>query len=236
MISLIQFNVTKKIIGMRFSIPYPGYVREVKIIDENARNEWLKNRIDIFNNVTYPSLSVHKNIFVLLFFGSNDQWVYESLDCYNDKRFIPNFSDYSVIEDLFDKNAQKYIDHGEKVILMRMDSDDAIHENYFDGVDQEKNLNKFVIQSKGIKWNGTWGAQVEDPQNQFIAIYTDKNMSPYGFMHREVLTYPHFFLSKNKPMWLTHVHGRNIANFIPNNLELSDIDVSGFHINPLRLS
>ena len=222
--------MTHKIIGMRFSIPYSSYAKTINITDEDKRNEWLASRIVIFNSVTYPSLSVHEDILVLLFFADRDRWVYESLDCYKDSRFIPHFSDDSGIKNLFDKTSERYISGGEKVILMRMDSDDAIHENYFDGVDREKNLNRFVIQPRGIKWNGIRGVQVRDYKNQFITIYTDNNISPYGFMHNNVLTYPHCFLDKGDAMWLTYVHGRNVANVIPDNL--FDIDVSDFHIGP----
>lgn len=227
--------MTQKVIGMRFSLPEKRFETLARIQSENRRNNWLKNRIKIFNNVTFKSLEQHidDDIKVLMFMSEKDRWVYKNLFCSDINKFIPIYTDRTDINNLFIEETKKRVFPKRKIILMRMDSDDAIHKDFFKGVDERLNLNNYVIQPTGIMWNGSQGAVVRNKGNQFITIYTNKTISPFAFKHASVLQHRHVIVEKDKPMWLTYVHGRNVSNNIgPHAPSLTDIDVSEFGINP----
>lgn len=220
---------------MRFSIPFFVFEDDDGVvIDQEERNEWLKNRIDIFNSITYPSLNQHQNIQVLIFMSEGDEWACENMKSWNDKRFSHIFSNSLDIDNLFMSEVKKIVDPGEKVILMRLDSDDAIHKNFFDGVDDKKFLNKYIVQPKGIKWNGKQSVSTFNTKAQYTTVYTDTYMSPFAFQHDRVLEYPHRVLNKHSPMWLTYVHGGNVSNKFPHDAgqKYREVNLMDFGISP----
>lgn len=219
--------MTRAIIGMRFSMLIPRFQKNRGIETKEARNAWLQKRIEIFNTVTARSLQQHENIIVMLFMAEDDIWVYEQLNC--DDRYVPVYSNKNAVEQLFMSEVEKIVPRNEKIILMRMDSDDAIHKDYFAGIDDEMCLNTYVVNPVGLLWNGHQGTAVDMVAHQFTTAYTNSYMSPFRLFHTSVSKYPHTVLDKMNPMWLTYIHGDNVGNEVHiQNKTLVDTDITDF--------
>lgn len=228
--------MTRKFVGIRFSIPLPPFEKTAKITTKEKRDEWIRNRVNIFNKITYPSLSLHEDITTFIFMGGEDQWALDFMSFVGDERFVPIFSHEFNINTMFMREVDRAVYDEEKVILSRLDSDDAIHRDYFEHMDYTIFLNRYIIQPRGIMWDEKRCTQSFNKRSQFISCFTNKKMSPFAFPHNDVLNHPHRTLNKKIPMWLTYVHGGNLANMMPTNIseepgmEMYSPDLSDFGI------
>lgn len=195
----------QKIILIRFSLRIPRFQRGAKVFGESDRNVWLENRIEIFNKVSAPSLMQH-NAFVGIFMSRRDRWAYKKLDKHD--KFIPVFTNDSDIRKLSKKFLESNFEHKPTYIL-RMDSDDAIHKNFFD--DLEAPMNSYISQTWGIKWDGTQTKTLPYRNNPFITTYTNKLMTPFFGPHT-ALHKKNPIVIERDPMWLHYIHDRNVSN------------------------
>ena len=211
----------QKIILIRFSLRIDQFQSKAKIFNEDDRNTWLQKRIKLFNEVASPSLAQH-DATVGIFMARGDEWAYEQLN--KSDTFIPIFTnnmDMKVLSDKFLRDNFK----AKKSYILRLDSDDAIHKDFFD---VKAPLNSFVVQPWGIKWDGTRTSTFKYPSNPFIMSYTDTYLNPFSFQHTSIMKKsPH--IVERDPMWVMNIHGGNVSNgFNRNDIDWTQKDLSGF--------
>jgi hypothetical protein len=211
----------QKIIMIRFSLRINRFERKAKILSEDDRNEWLQKRIKMFNEITYPSISQH-DAHIGMFMANGDEWAYEQLK--KNDNFIPIFTDNIEIKMISDKFLKDRFEKKESYIL-RLDSDDAIHKDFFD-VDAP--LNSFVVQPWGIKSNGIRNSTVHYPINSFVMSYSDTLLNPFSFQHTAIMRKAPFIVERD-PMWFIGIHENNVMNgFNRNDVNWGPVDLSGF--------
>jgi hypothetical protein len=209
-----------KIILVRFSMRNSSFQKKANILDEDSRNDWLEERIEIFNTVSAPSLAQHKAK-VLLFLSRGDDWAYKKLDKHN--KTYPVYSDGD-IRVVSQKALQKLFPKKPSYIL-RMDSDDAIHKDFFEGL--ESPMNSYISQPWGIKWDGTHTSTFNYRNNPFITTYTNKHMTPFFGAHTELHKKNPVIVEKD-PMWVHYIHGGNVSNTFGKHKDPFPADLTDF--------
>jgi hypothetical protein len=212
----------QKIIIIRFSLKIEKFQKRAKIFSEDDRNDWLKNRIEIFNKVTSLSLS-QQDASVGIFMARGDEWAYEQL--HTNKNFIPVFTNRTDIKGLSASFLKENFSPDPSYIL-RMDGDDAIHKDFFK--DLKAPLNSYIIQPWGIKWDGSRTSTIKYPNNPFITTYTNTHMTPFFGHHTEIQRKKPIAIDKD-PMWLHYIHGGNVSNvFNRNDVDWTPVDLTDF--------
>jgi hypothetical protein len=212
----------QNIILIRFSLRIEQFQKRANILDEDNRNTWLENRIEIFNKVTAPSLA-QQDAFVGIFMARGDEWAYEQL--HTNQNFIPVFTNGTDIRRLSTSFLKEKFSP-EPSYILRMDSDDAIHKNFFKNL--KAPLNSYITQPWGIKWDGSRTSTIKYPNNPFITTYTNTYMTPFFGHHTEVQRKKPLAISK-PPMWLHYIHGGNVSNgFNRNDVDWTPVDLTDF--------
>jgi hypothetical protein len=212
----------RKIILIRFSLRIDHFQKGAKVFSEADRNVWLENRIQIFNKVAAPSLMQH-NAHVGIFMAKQDRWAYKKLDKHD--KFMPVFTNNNDMKKLSNVFLRKHFDRKATYIL-RMDSDDAIHKNFFDDLDAP--INSYISQTWGIKWDGTQTKTLPYRNNPFITTYTNKLMTPFFGDHTSLHKKNPVVIDRD-PMWVQYIHGRNVSNrFGHGELDETPKDLSDF--------
>jgi hypothetical protein len=212
----------RKIILIRFSLRITHFQKGAKVFSESDRNTWLENRIHIFNNVAAPSLMQH-DASVGIFMAKEDRWAYKKLETHD--QCMPVFTNDNDMKKLSERFLKNNFEHKPTYIL-RMDSDDAIHKDFFD--DLEAPINSYISQTWGIKWDGTQTKTLPYRNNPFITTYTNTLMTPFFGDHTSLHKMNPVIVDRD-PMWVQYIHGRNVSNrFGHGNLDDIPQDLSGF--------
>jgi hypothetical protein len=198
----------------------PSFQKRVNILEEDRRNEWLKYRIELFNTITFPSLAQH-DAHVVLFMSHGDEWVFESLHRNDQFHVLYQDGDIKNISTRFLKDTF----HKESLYILRLDSDDAIHKDFFDF---EAQMNSYVMQPWGIKWDGTRTSTFYYPNNPYVTTYTNTCMTPFFGPHTSIMTKNPVVIERD-PMWLMNIHGGNIINhFNRKDIDFTPVDLAPF--------
>lgn len=203
---------------------------------ETLSDKWMQDRFDLFYTYCLPSV---KNQSIQLFkwiclFSDNtsDYWKGRILDISNEyKNFCPCY-----LNDIQTKKYMEYInetirciadeENADRIITIRLDNDDAIHESFVESVftECEKLIENTMILSfkNGIQYFVNEHMVLEFPweSNHFLILVQDtKNIqlnNILSFNHYQIKKsgLPFRCLNTDLPMWMEIVHSSNVVNDI----------------------
>jgi len=201
-----------------------SFEKRVSIVDEASRHEWLKYRIHLFNTVSAPSIFQH-DAHVVFFLARGDEWVYKELKTHD--HCYPVYSDGDI--QVVSTKALKKLFPAKPSYILRMDSDDAIHKDFFDF---EAKMNSYIVQPWGVKWDGIRTSTIHYPSNPFITVYTKKHLTPFFGPHTSIMKKKNPLVLERDPMWLMNIHGRNVMNhFNRKDVDWTPVDLTPFGIS-----
>lgn len=201
---------------------------------ETLSEKWMKDRFDIFCTYCLPSVrnqSIQDFKWICLFSDDTSAyWKDKIQDIVNEyKNFYPYY-----LNDIQTKNHVEYInevirrvtdeENADRIITIRLDNDDAIHELFVESVLTEyENLmeDTMVLSFKnGIQYFLKEHMVLEFPweSNHFLALAQNaKNMqlkNILGFNHYLIKNsgLPFRCLDTDLPIWMEIVHSSNVVN------------------------
>lgn len=198
--------------------------------------EWLKNRLEIFQNYCFPSVvnQRNQNFHWVVYFDSETPTPYRKvIEIMNNE--YPNFKPlYIDGMGSFNSSVKKYIlensDSGEDVIITsRLDNDDAIHQDFVETIQEiASRKGETVIDLRcGYQMNiegefHEYRGYYYNSFNPFISLVeTPASIhTVFSREHRNWESFEKIYAFDEKPLWIEIVHSKNKYNYVRYDLPL----------------
>lgn len=192
-----------------------------KTVKQNA--EWLEHRLELFDTWCFPSVVMQNN--------PNFKWLI-CLDAHTPPWVISQFQKYKAqfdkIHIIFANRAQalnmkplytRHIDpKADSLITTRLDTDDAIHENFVDLVQYRYPTQKTVLYfNKGYVFCKDEYYEVSRRGNHYLSFYEPYQdgmsfVGCYADHHRNMMGYGQLIEDYREPVWIEVHHENNLFN------------------------
>jgi len=212
-----------------FNLDSPKWKSQVYLDDI-----WMQTRLDIFKNVTVPSVLSQTN--------TNFKWLV-AFDAKTPQKWRSEIMKMDTFYIIFTRRGPKtWVDmiktfkEHDAIITTRLDSDDAIHEDFIETVQRKFNglNNGYLNFLNGLMTDGKYVYNHKHKSSPFSSLKTnDPNKHIRMLKHTQVRNQENFQQIHNEtPLWLIYLHGKNTSERIPEDRDLTTPDrLKGFHIN-----
>lgn len=205
------------VILTRFNLPTPGAESMVR-----AREGWLRERIDLFERYTVPSIirqSVHDFRWIVYLDPESPDWLIERLAPYIDSGlFTPLYRESVTWQDVAADVRGLTGAGGSLLLTTNLDNDDAVAGDFVERVQRLARTHKraaLFLRSGLIVRDGELYLRRDD-ENAFCSVVEPWEGVQTAWRDWHTLLRAHFpvVIDAGRPAWLQVVHGGNVSNHV----------------------
>ncbi|WP_260980487.1 glycosyltransferase [Microbacterium paludicola] len=203
------------VILTRFNLPTPGVESLVR-----AREGWLRERIDLFERYTVPSIArqtVQDFRWIIYLDPESPDWLIERLQPHIDRGlFTPLYREAVTWQDVAADARTVTGAHGSLLLTTNLDNDDAVAADFVERLQHLARVHRraALYLTRGLISSGEEVYLRRDGANAFCSVVESWTDPQTAWRDWHTLLHTHFpvITDDGRPAWLQVVHGGNVSN------------------------